>query len=403
MKRILVLLVVGIFISVSFINCGDDAIVPPEINKEPAVNISSPDDGSSFTGGAIISFAGTGEDYHGTALPDSLLVWISDQDDTIGTGTSFDRDDLSVNTHVITLTGSDGDGNTDSESITISIREGAELISVPATAGYPMGWDEYISGHEEPVHTVALNAFRIGKYEVTYALWMVVKTWADANGYIINDGVMGDGSDRTDQHPVTDIHWKDCIAWCNAYSEKEGLTPVYYTSSAQTALYKDASTGGDGNISSDCVNWSANGFRLPTEAEWEYAARYTGGSSVSPGDKHCGYNLDPDIDNCAWFRDNSISSSEPVGQLQANSLGAHDMSGNVSEWCWDWYDGNYYNISPVNNPHGPASGVFRINRGGGWGVDSADIYAYSAYRAASNPFFRHLSGGFRVCRNGAGD
>ena len=403
MKRILVLFVVGIVISISFINCGDDAITTPEVDKDPSVTISSPADGSSFTGGSVISFAGTGEDYKGTALPDSMLVWISDQDDTIGTGTSFDRDDLSTNTHVITLTGTDGVGKTDSKSITISINEGAGLISVPATAGYPMGWDGYISGHEEPVHTVALNAFRIGKYEVTYALWMEVKPWADANGYTINDGVMGDGSDRTDQHPVTDIHWKDCIAWCNAYSEKEGLTPVYYTNGAQTVLYKDASTGGDGNIGSECVNWSANGFRLPTEAEWEYAARYIDGSSVSPGDKHSGYNLYPDIDDCAWFRDNSISSTEPVGQLQANSLGAHDMSGNVYEWCWDWYDGDYYETSPTNNPHGPATGVYRINRGGSWGMSSTDIYAYSAHRGAWYPHTRSLGGGFRICRSGSGD
>ena len=104
MKRILVLFAVSIFISIAFINCGDDEITTPEVDKDPSVNISSPANGSSFTGGAVINFAGTGEDFEGTALDDSMLVWMSDQDDTIGTGTSFDRDDLSANTHVITLT-----------------------------------------------------------------------------------------------------------------------------------------------------------------------------------------------------------------------------------------------------------------------------------------------------------
>jgi len=400
MKRSHILFAI-VIISISFIGCSEDEVVKPENNESPTASITSPVNGASFAGGAIINFTGTGTDPEDGPLAEDSLMWTSDKDGLMGTSTAVSTS-LSINDHTVKLTVTDSEGNTGSESISISVNSGAGLISVPATAGYPMGWDEFISGHEDPAHTVSLSAFRIGKFEVTCELWMGVKTWADANGYIMNDGVQGDGMDRTDQHPVTDIHWKDCVAWCNAYSEKEGLTPVYYTSSAQTGLYKDASTDGHGNIGSDCVNWSADGFRLPTEAEWEFAARYIDGTNVSPGDKHSGYNLFPDIDDCAWFRDNSHLSTEPVSQLQANSLGAYDMSGNVYEWCWDWYDGDYYSDSPTNNPRGPAVGVYRIHRGGSWGESSTAIYAYVAHRGAWYPHTRSLSGGFRICRSGSG-
>ncbi|MCK4538653.1 MAG: SUMF1/EgtB/PvdO family nonheme iron enzyme [Candidatus Krumholzibacteria bacterium] len=401
MKRSLMLFSIVIFISISFFNCGDDDVTGPEDNGSPVATITGPVNGASFTGGAIIDFTGTGIDSEDGTLPEDSLLWTSDKDGEMGTGTSVSTS-LSVNDHTITLTVTDSDGNTGSGSITIHVESGNELISVSATAGYPMGWDDFTGGHADPAHTVSLNAFRIGKFEVTYEIWMDVKVWADANGYIMNDGVQGDGMDRTDQHPVTDVHWRDCVAWCNARSEKEGLTPVYYTDGTKTTLYKNASHDGDGNIGSECVSWASDGYRLPTEAEWEYAARYIDGTSFSPGDKHSGYNLDPDIDNCAWFRDNSHLSTEPVGQLQANSLGAYDMSGNVYEWCWDWYDGDYYSDSPTSNPRGPATGVYRIIRGGCWGESSADIYAYIAHRSAVNPYTIHRGGGFRICRSGSG-
>jgi len=137
------------------------------------------------------------------------------------------------------------------------------------------------------------------------------------------------------------------------------------------------------------VDWESNGYRLPTEAEWEYAAR---GGNQSQGYTYAGSNTVGDV---AWYySSNSGSRTHTVGEKQPNELGLYDMSGNVWEWCWDWFGSDYYGSSPAANPTGPSSGSHRVLRGGSWGINAQ--YVRAAIRGDSTPSYRDDNIGFRV-------
>ena len=216
--------------------------------------------------------------------------------------------------------------------------------------------------HEKPVHIVTVNYFYIGKYEVTQ------KEWKE---------VMGNNPSyfKGDDIPVEQVSWYDVVDFCNKKSDKEGLTRCYSGSGKNTQC-----------------NFNANGYRLPTEAEWEYAAR---GGNKSNGYKYSGSNNCGDV---AWYWGNSVSKTHPVGQKKTNELGIYDMSGNVWEWCWDWHDGNYYSNSPQNNPKGPGSGRYRVSRGGCWASTSTGYGCRVASRSYINPGISGGDGGFRFSR-----
>jgi len=165
----------------------------------------------------------------------------------------------------------------------------------------------------------AVDRFFMGKTEVTWSEWQTVRTWAAVNDYDIGSVGAGTGPNR----PVTDVSWHQVLKWCNARSEKEGLTPVYRVGDS---IYRT----GD---SVPTVVSAANGYRLPIEKEWEFAAR---GGMKTNGFEYGGSN---DINAVAWYFSNSGSSARDVATKQANELGLFDMSGNVWEWCFDTYSG----------------------------------------------------------------
>ena len=201
--------------------------------------------------------------------------------------------------------------------------------------------------------------------------WKVACEFANKNGYDISKSGVGCGED----HPVHSVSWYDVVKWCNARSQLERLTPVYTTNNA---VYKT------GKIEPD-VNPQANGYRLPTESEWEWAAR---GAIHSCGYIYCGSNL---IDEVAWYRGNSFGAAVdmysghgtwPTGLKRPNELGLYDMSGNVQEWCYD---------EPVKS--------FRSIRGGDWQSSADECAMCFRVDAYCKPEYRHPTFGFRLARN----
>ena len=201
--------------------------------------------------------------------------------------------------------------------------------------------------------------FAIAEYEVTYDEWQTVRTYAVEQGY----DLAGIGAGSAGNHPVRAVNWYDCVKWCNAKSEMEGLTPVYQVSGV---TYKTGQTD-------PTIVAGAKGYRLPSELEWEWAAR--GGVST------LGYTYSgsDDIDAVCWYYYNSIDGTKAVGQKQANELGLYDMSGNVWEWCFESF------------------GSDRRIRGGSWNLSAS--YCTVAYRDYVSPVPRKGFIGFRPARS----
>lgn len=200
--------------------------------------------------------------------------------------------------------------------------------------------------------TITLSGFRIAKYELTYELWQEVYTWAVENGYTLTSAKKGYATNDAYKNfvPAMNFSWNMACVWLNAYSEYKGLEPVYYRGSA---VWRDNSS------TSGTFKWdrTKNGFRLPTGCEWEYAAG--GGNLVETRTIYSGSN---NIDDVAWYYDNSGDEAHPVGIKKPNQLDIYDMSGNASEWCYDYYAS--YGTGELTNPvHG--SGSYKVHRGKG--------------------------------------
>ncbi|MEF2644140.1 MAG: formylglycine-generating enzyme family protein [Paramuribaculum sp.] len=208
---------------------------------------------------------------------------------------------------------------------------------------FRMGSDDSdAESDEKPVHSVTVSDFSIGKYEVTQAQWKAV---------------MGENNNpswfKGDNLPVECVSWDDVQEFIRKLNALTGKR-----------------------------------YRLPTEAEWEFAAR---GGNRSRGYKYSGSD---NLSSVAWYTDNSGSKTHPVGTKSSNELGIYDMTGNVWEWCQDWYDSDYYSKSASTNPKGPATGSNRVCRGGCWNFNAGCCRV--SYRCDFSPVFRSSGLGFRL-------
>ena len=263
-----------------------------------------------------------------------------------------------------------------------------------------------------------ITPFRMNCYETTYELWYNVRTIAEEIGYTFkNKGEGGSkgktGAQPTKQtryQPVTLISWYDAIIWCNALSEIEGLTPCY---TYKGQVLKDATDSAKCDLA--VCNWESDGYRLPTEAEWEYAARklpdgYMAGDLISGQTTKTGALLmEEDV---AWTPLNA-SKSHVVGTAgtpfsadqellpgsgNANAAGIFDMGGNMLEFCWDWMSTRYSDVKAGSRATGPDYGIARVQRGGSWFEAAPFASAGDRYNYDANECYNYF--GFRIVQSG---
>ncbi len=217
--------------------------------------------------------------------------------------------------------------------------------------------DSEASSDEKPQHQVTITKpFLMMRTPVTQEQWFAVMG-IDPSAF------------KGQQLPVEHVSWLDAVNFCNALSTQTGLPHAYVVNGNDVRLVENPI-----------------GYRLPTEAEWEYAAR----ARTTTGSRY------GQLDDVAWYSKNSGRTTHPVSEKAANAWNLYDMLGNVDEWVWDWY--GEYSAGHQTDPQGPTSGSYRVYRGGSW--NDAASYARAGYRDGTTPGGRSYALGFRVCRNG---
>ncbi len=326
----------------------------------PSATITKPTSGSEYGLNDVITFQGTAEDPEDGPLARTSLVWRSDIDGKIGTGASVKTSALSKGVHTITLTATDSDEETAVDTTTITISGYPETFTNTLgmtftivyagtfTMGSPSDEPRRISN--EIMHSVTLTQdYYLQKTEVTQGQWRALMGNNPSLFFKCGDNC-----------PVESISWNDAQAFIAALNKLEGT----------------------------------DAYRLPTEAEWEYAARSGTTTAFATGDMttQTSSGFDPNLDIIGWYAYNSGTSIQPVGLKKPNNWGLFDMHGNVMEWCQDW-KGNY-SPNPVTDPVGPATGTERVMRGGR--AMGAAWYCRSASRLSNKPDRRNEIVGLRL-------
>jgi formylglycine-generating enzyme required for sulfatase activity len=362
MKKVALFAALGLA-TLLYMECGRnpaDSISAPVITQQPL--------SQTVDVGQSVTFTVTA-----TGNPAPAYQWRKN-----GTNISETSDSFTISSAQLTDAGtyrvvvSNSEGNDTSNGAALAVWTLAPAVLRYISGGtFQMGDTNTSIPDKQPVHSVTVSAFYMDTTEVTQL---------DYNALM---GVNPSFFTGDPQRPVESMTWFDLVLYCNARSKRDLQDTVYTFTSI---------TGKPGNGCSDlgglAVDFTKNGYRLPTEAEWEYACR-----AGSTTDYYWGTTID---NNYGWYDSDFSDTTHPVATKLPNAWGLYDMSGNVWEWCNDWYSSSYYSVSPSTDPAGPSAGINRVSRGGSW-IDPG-INFTSARRNCISPASQLRVSGFRCVR-----